>query len=76
MFRQAKMLNDSTLREDFLLPSISHPILLIAKKLYDVIVMFLFTGIAIVVLLLSAIVAAVFSPAGTQSNSRDEVMSA
>ncbi len=72
MLRQAKMLNDSTLREDFLLPSVPHPILLIAKKLYDVILMLLFTGVAVVVLLVSAIIAAVFSPAETQSNSRDE----
>ena len=56
------MLNYFTLKKNLVLPSVFHPILLVAKKLYGAVLMLLFTAVAVVALLVSAIVAAVFSP--------------
>ncbi|NEP13131.1 MAG: hypothetical protein F6K14_23580 [Symploca sp. SIO2C1] len=69
MFRQRQLSNDSTLREDCVLPSLPHSIFFAVKKLYGVVVMLLFSAIALVALLVSTIIAAMFSPAGTPNQS-------
>ncbi|NET57917.1 MAG: hypothetical protein F6K47_17695 [Symploca sp. SIO2E6] len=56
------MLHHSTLKEDWALPSVLHPISLAAKTLYGVVLRLLFTAIAVVTLLVGAIVAAVLLP--------------
>ena len=61
MLRQEKSLNDSTLREELVLYLVSNRIFDEAKKLYSVVLRLIFTFVAVVTLLVSAIVVAVFS---------------